>query len=801
MNELRYEKIAKELNLSPDQVRDTAQLFAEGATVPFIARYRKEVTGSLDEVVITAIRDRQQQLEELESRREAILASLTERNLLTDELQGKIAGAETISVLEDIYLPFRPKRRTRATIAREKGLEPLAIKIFAQDEMDPEAEAAAFIDPEKGVESAEDALAGARDIIAEWVNEDQEARARMRALFFEKGVLRSRVIAGKEETGIKYKDYYEWEEAIVKAPSHRVLAIRRGEREEFLSLRILPPEEDALAILTGLFVKGTTAASEQVRLAVQDSYKRLLSGAMETEIRLASKKRADETAIQVFADNLRQLLLSPPLGQQAVLAGDPGFRTGCKTVCLDRQGKLLHHETIFPLLSQKSREEAAITIRALCRRFASEAIAVGNGTGGRETEAFLRALELPPEVRIVMVNESGASIYSASPAAREEFPDQDVTVRGAISIGRRLMDPLAELVKIEAKAIGVGQYQHDVDQGELQRRLDDVVISCVNAVGVEVNTASAQLLSYVSGLGPALAENIVKHRDEQGPFRSRADLKKVRRLGPKAFEQAAGFLRIRDGANPLDASAVHPESYPIVEKMARDQACTVADLLADEVRRQKIKPELYATEKVGLPTLREILAELAKPGRDPRRQFESVVFAAGIEKIGDLLPGMKLSGVVTNITAFGAFVDIGVHQDGLVHLSELADSYVKSPGDVVKVSQQVEVTVLSVDLERKRISLSMKKTRGEKPLEKPGGEIDKPAHPHTGVGGIEKPPADGRHTDKAQTGEHRNRPPGSQGNSRQLHPPHQGQNKRGKEEPKPFHNPFAAAFRKDGIKE
>ncbi len=740
MHELRYEKIAKELNLSPGQVRDTARLFAEGATVPFIARYRKEITGSLDEVAITAIRDRQLQLEELDARREAILASLGERNLLTDELQEKIAAAETISVLEDIYLPFRPKRRTRATIARENGLEPLALRIFAQEEMNPEVAAAAFIDPEKGVESAEEALAGARDIIAEWVNEDQEARARMRTLFFEQGVLRSQVIAAKEKTGIKYKDYYDWDEAIVSAPSHRILAIRRGEREEVLSLRILPPEEEALAILTGIFIKGVTSVSEQVRLAVQDSYKRLLSGTMETEIRLVSKKRADETAIQVFADNLRQLLLAPPLGQQAVLAIDPGFRTGCKVVCLDRQGKLLHHETIYPLLSQKGREEAAATIRALCGRFASEAIAVGNGTGGRETEAFLRTLDLPGEIRIVMVNESGASIYSASPAAREEFPDQDITVRGAISIGRRLMDPLAELVKIEAKSIGVGQYQHDVDQGELQRRLDDVVVSCVNAVGVEVNTASAQLLSYVSGLGPALAENIVKHRDEAGPFRSRTELKKVRRLGPKAFEQAAGFLRIRDGVNPLDASAVHPESYPLVERMARDQACAVADLLADEGRRQRINPEGYVTDKVGLPTLREILSELAKPGRDPRRQFESVVFAAGIEKIGDLVAGMKLPGVVTNITAFGAFVDIGVHQDGLVHLSELADSFVKSPGDVVKVSQQVEVTVLAVDLERQRISLSMKKSPGER------GDKSVRSHP-------DKPQADGHHTEKEQTGD------------------------------------------------
>jgi protein Tex len=582
-----------------------------------------------------------------------------------------------------------------------------------------------------------------------------------------------------EETGIKYKDYYDWDEAIVKAPSHRVLAIRRGEREEVLSLRILPPEEDALAILTEIFIKGATLVSEQVRLAVQDSYKRLLSGAMETEIRLASKKRAEATAIQVFADNLRQLLLAPPLGQQAVLAIDPGFRTGCKVVCLDRQGKLLHHETIYPLLSQKGREEAAAKIRSLCGRFASEAIAVGNGTGGRETEAFLRTLDLPWEIRIVMVNESGASIYSASPVAREEFPDQDVTVRGAISIGRRLMDPLAELVKIEAKAIGVGQYQHDVDQGDLQRRLDDVVVSCVNAVGIEVNTASAQLLSYVSGLGPALAENIVQHRDEGGPFQSRAELKKVRRLGPKAFEQAAGFLRIRDGVNPLDASGVHPESYPLVERMALDQACTVADLLADEGRRQRISPERYVTANVGLPTLQEILSELAKPGRDPRRQFESVVFAAGIEKIGDLVAGMKLPGVVTNITAFGAFVDIGVHQDGLVHLSELADSFVKSPGDVVKVSQQVEVTVLAVDLERQRISLSMKKSTGE------GGE--RPVRSHTGTG----------RTEKSAAGERRNRPAAPQQTSRRPPP---GQSRPAKEEPQPFYNPFADAFRRDGIK-
>jgi uncharacterized protein len=700
MNELRYEKIAQA----------TAQLLEEAATVPFIARYRKEMTGSLDEVVITAIRDRLIQLEELESRREAILKSLTERDLLTDELQGKIATAETLAILEDIYLPFRPKRRTRATIAREKGLEPLAVKIFTQDDMDLTAAAATFIDAEKGVESVEEALAGARDIIAEWINEDQEARARLRDLFFNKSTIRSHVIPGKEATGIKYKDYYDWEEPISSARSHRILAIRRGEQEEYLIFRISPPEETAVAILENLFVRGTTASASQVKIAVHDGYKRLLSGSMETEIRLATKKKADEEAIRVFADNLRQLLLASPLGQRSVLAIDPGFRTGCKVACLDRQGKLLHHETIYPLLSEKARQDSAKAIQQLCSRLHIEAIAVGNGTGGRETEAFLRAIGLPKDIQIVMVNESGASVYSASKAAREEFPDHDITVRGAVSIGRRLMDPLAELVKIEPKAIGVGQYQHDVDQGELKQCLDDVVISCVNAVGVEVNTASAQLLSYVSGLGPSLAENIVKHRDDHGPFCSREELKKVRRLGPKAFEQAAGFLRVRDGLYPLDASAVHPESYPIVERMARDQGCSVSDLIQDETLRKRIELEKYVTDKIGLPTLRDIMAELAKPGRDPRQQFENVVFAEGIEKISDLIPGMKIPGVVTNITAFGAFVDIGVHQDGLVHLSELADGFVKSPKDVVKVNQKVEVTILAVDLERNRISLSMKKS-------------------------------------------------------------------------------------------
>lgn len=757
----RYKKIAGELNISPDQVRATALLLDEGGTIPFISRYRKEVTGSLDEVAITAIRDRLLQLEELESRREAILKSLTERNLLTDELQEALIAAETLSVLEDIYLPFRPKRRTRATIAREKGLEPLAVRIFSQETMDLAAEAAPFIDEGKGIADLEEALAGARDIIAEWVNENSDARAKIRSLFFEKGVIRSRVIPEKETGGIKYRDYYDWEEAISQVPSHRLLAMRRGEKEEVLTLHMAPPEEEALAILEALFVKSNTDAADQVRAAVRDSYKRLLLGSMETEVRLASKKQADETAIRVFADNLRQLLLAPPLGQKNVLAIDPGFRTGCKIVCLDRQGKLLHHETIYPLLSDRSRKEAGERITDLCGRFAIESIAVGNGTGGRETESFLRTLALPGSIPVVMVNESGASVYSASAVAREEFPDQDVTVRGSVSIGRRLMDPLAELVKIDPKSIGVGQYQHDVDQTDLKKCLDDVVVSCVNAVGVEVNTASAQLLSYVSGLGQALAANIVKHRNDNGPFHSREELRRVHRLGAKAFEQAAGFLRIQDALHPLDGSAVHPESYPVVERMAQDQGCTVLDLLTNAEHRQQISLDRYVDERIGLPTLRDIMEELAKPGRDPRQQFTNIAFAEGIEKIGDLKPDMKLPGIVTNITAFGAFVDIGVHQDGLVHLSELADQYVKDPRSVVKVGQAVDVTVLSVDLERNRISLSMKRERG-----------------------------------RIISGQ--NQPANDASSSRKPLQKTAGQSPKKKEAPVPFNNPFAEAFKRRG---
>lgn len=713
MNVLHIERIAGEMSLRPNQVGAVAGLLEEGATVPFIARYRKEATGELDEVAVAAIRDRLEQLAELDKRREAILSSLEERELLTPELRASLEQAQTLAVLEDIYLPFRPKRRTRATMAREKGLEPLARTLLAQTGTDPLAEAQTFISEEKGVATAEDALAGARDIIAELVSEDSATRARMRELYLKKGIIRSKLSAAdKEESGAKFKDYFDWSESADKAPSHRVLAMFRGESEGFLSLEIAPPEDEALRLLEAQFLKGKGPDSQQVLQAVHDSYKRLLGPSMETEARGELKRRSDEAAIAVFAENLRELLLASPLGQKRTLAIDPGIRTGCKIVCLDRQGKLLHTDIIFLQQSERQTREAEKKITDLARQFEIEAIAVGNGTGGRETEAFLRRLGLPASIPIVMVNESGASIYSASEAAREEFPDQDLTVRGAVSIGRRLMDPLAELVKLDPKSIGVGQYQHDVDQKALKRSLDDVVESCVNGVGVEVNTASRQLLSYVSGLGPQLAANIIAYRNENGPFKSRAELKKVPRLGPKAFEQCAGFLRIRDGRNPLDASAVHPESYPIVDQMARDLGCTVQDLMRDADLRAKIDLNRYITDKVGLPTLTDILNELAKPGRDPREKFEAFAFAEGINQIEDLKPGMRLPGIVTNVTAFGAFVDIGVHQDGLVHISQLSDQFVRNPADVVKVQQKVMVTVVEVDIPRRRIALSMKSNPG-----------------------------------------------------------------------------------------
>jgi uncharacterized protein len=715
MNEKHLAKIAEELKIKVGQVEATAVLLAEGATVPFIARYRKELTESLNEVAIAAVRDRLARLEELDKRRESILKSLEERELLTEALQEKIAEAETLSGLEDLYLPYRPKRRTRATVAKERGLEPLAEMLFKQEHgTDPLSEGAAFVDPEKGVDTSDDALSGARDIMAEWVNEDQVARAKMRALYEEKGIFRARVVAGKEGEGAKYRDYFDWEEPLARAPSHRVLALFRGEKEGFLTLRLSPSEQDALALLEPLFVKGDSAASQHVRRAVQESHKRLLASSMETEMRVACKERADAEAIKIFAHNLRELLLAPPLGQKKVLAIDPGIRTGCKVACLDRQGKLLHTATIYPFESEESRSTSAATLRTLCETYRTEAIAVGNGTGGRETVVLVRAIDLPEKLPVVMANESGASVYSASDLARKEFPDLDVTFRGAVSIGRRLMDPLAELVKIDPKSIGVGQYQHDVNQQALKRSLDDVVTSCVNAVGVDVNTASEELLTYVSGLGPQLARNVLRYRHEHGPLLSREDLKEVPRLGPKAFEQAAGFLRIRNGRNPLDASAVHPESYPVVEAMARDMACTVQDLLAYAVLRRRIDPARYVTQHVGMPTLKDILSELDKPGRDPRKDFEMVDFAEGIEKIEDLQPGMKLPGVVTNVTAFGAFVDVGVHQDGLVHVSQLSNRFVKDPRKVVRVNQRVSVTVLDVDLERKRIALTMKEEKKKK---------------------------------------------------------------------------------------
>ncbi len=701
-------KIAAELSISGNQVSATIELLDSDATVPFISRYRKEATGNLDEVKVMSIRDRIAQLRELDKRREAILKSLEERELLTDELKEKILAAETLSELEDIYLPFRPKRRTKATIAIERGLEPLAKKIFEQEDFDVFEVAEAFVNPEKEVETIDDALAGARDIIAAWINEDAPARAKMRELFLSQAVVRSQILKGKEEEGAKYKDYFEWEEPIRKSPSHRILAMRRGEAENILTLRIAPNDEVALEMLDDIFVIGDNDAADQVLNAIEDSYKRLLGPSMETEIRLDSKSRADSEAIRVFADNLRELLMYPPLGQHNVMAIDPGFRTGCKVVCLNRQGKLVHNEAIFPLDSEKRKDAATASVYKMCEDYSIEIIAIGNGTAGRETEAFIRALELSDDVIIEMVNEAGASVYSASEVARNEFPDYDLTVRGAVSIGRRLMDPLAELVKIDPKSIGVGQYQHDVDQSALRQGLDDTVISCVNGVGVEVNTASKELLTYVSGLGPTLAGNIVTHRNDKGPFKTRDELLKVTRLGPKAFEQAAGFLRIADADNPLDRSAVHPESYGIVSKMAKDLSCTVSDLIKNNELREKIKLTSYVTDSVGMLTLQDIMDELAKPGRDPREKFEHFSFDDSVHKIEDVTAGMKLPGVVTNVAAFGAFVDIGVHQDGLIHISEMADRFIKNPNEVVKVNQKVKVTVLDVDIDRKRISLSLK---------------------------------------------------------------------------------------------
>ncbi len=707
-------RIAQELGLAVGRAAAVVGLLDGGATVPFIARYRKEATGEMDEVQIAAVRDRLEQLRELDARRASILKSLAANGHLSPALKAAVEKAGTPTELEDLYAPYKPKRRTRATAARERGLEPLADFVFGNQDADPAAEAAKFVSEEKGVPDAAAALAGARDIIAERVSEDKDARASCRELFEKTAVLSSAVIRGKEEEGAKFRDYFEWKEPLAAAPSHRVLAIRRGEKEGFLFFRITVDEDAAVSRLERLFVRGNGGCGNAVREAVRDAWKRLLGPSLETEARLKSKEKADEEAIRVFAANAVELLMAPALGQKSVLALDPGFRTGCKLVVLDAQGKLLHHEVVFPTAgSPRQREDAGTRLRVLCSQFKVQAIAIGNGTASRETELFVRECGLPADVPVVVVNESGASIYSASEAAREEFPNEDITVRGAVSIGRRLMDPLAELVKIDPKSIGVGQYQHDVNQTALKRALDDTVVSCVNRVGVEVNTASKQLLSYVSGLNAGIAAEIVAYRDAHGAFRSRGELKRVPRLGEKTFEQCAGFLRIRGGEHPLDASAVHPERYALVERMAKDLGADVSALLADGRLRSRIRPEKYVSEDAGLPTLRDILGELEKPGRDPREKFEAFSFKEGVREISDLKEGMRLPGIVTNVTAFGAFVDVGVHQDGLVHVSQLSDRFVSNPADVVKVGQRVSVVVTEVDAARSRIGLSMK-TRPEK---------------------------------------------------------------------------------------
>jgi uncharacterized protein len=713
----KFRKIADELSVSEKQVKITIELLDEGGTVPFIARYRKEATGSLDEVQIAAIRDRKQQLEELDKRREAILKSMIELEKLTPELEKQIMEAETMTILEDIYLPFKPKRKTKASVAKEKGLQGLADFIMIQNSDDLYREALKYVNVDLGVSNAEEALSGARDILAEFMSEQPELRGKMRELFVQAGTFHSKLIKGKDTEGQKYKDYFDWSEPVKTAPSHRILALRRAEKEIILTLDIEVPEDNAIRILEDFYVKGSNPSSMQVQQAALDAFKRLIKPSMETEIRLLTKKQADTEAIRVFADNARQLLLAAPVGQKRIMAIDPGFRTGCKLVCLDNQGQLVDNTNIYPHNGTEAAKESAKTIKFLVDKYSIEAIAIGNGTAGRETETFVKSLQLT-DIVIVMVNESGASIYSASDVAREEFPDKDITVRGAVSIGRRLMDPLAELVKIDPKSIGVGQYQHDVDQNQLQSSLDDTVISCVNSIGVELNTASKQILSYISGLGPQLAQNIVDYRNKNGAFKRRSELRQVPRLGDKAFEQAAGFLRIRNAEHPLDSSAVHPERYALVEQMAKDLDCKVEELMKDEQFRQKIKLQSYVSETIGLPTLNDILKELAKPGLDPREQFETFSFSEGINSINDLHVGMNLPGIITNITAFGAFVDIGVHQDGLVHLSQMADKFIKDPNEVVKVSQKVMVRVTEVDVNRKRIALSMKSEKKPEPRPK-----------------------------------------------------------------------------------
>ena len=698
--------IAGELHLSEHAVENTLKLLDEGCTIPFISRYRKERTGGLDEVQITAISDRKERLQEIAKRKETITKTISEQQKMTPELQKRIDDCWEMTTLEDIYLPYKPKRRTRAQVAREQGLEPLATLLMMQREANPEQVAKRFV---KGdIATATDAIKGAQDIIAEQVSEDERSRNQVRSAFRREAFIESKVVKAKKDTdeAQKYSDYFEWEEPLKRCSSHRMLAMLRGQSEGILRISLTIDDEEAIQRLKHNFVRGNGSCQRLVGEAVEDGYKRLLLPSIETEFTNMSKEKADEEAIRVFAENLRQLLLSAPLGQKRVMGVDPGFRTGCKVVCLDAQGNLLHHEAIFPHPPVNHRMQASVHMQEMIKKYQIEAIAIGNGTASRETKEFVS--DVTKDIAVYVVSEDGASVYSASKVARDEFPDEDVTVRGAVSIGRRLMDPLAELVKIDPKSIGVGQYQHDVDQTKLKHSLDHTVESCVNLVGVNLNTASQQLLTYVSGLGPVLAQNIVDYRRENGAFTSRAQLKKVPRLGPAAYQQCAGFLRIPNAKNPLDNSAVHPESYSVVEKMAQDCHCTVSDLISHPEKRAQIDIKHYVTDDIGLPTLTDIMKELEKPGRDPREQIEEFEFDASVQTIDDLREGMELPGIVTNITNFGAFVDIGVHQDGLVHVSQLADRFVSDPTQVVRLHQHVRVRVIGIDLRRQRISLSMK---------------------------------------------------------------------------------------------
>ena len=706
MTEIFYSLISKALGIPARQVDKTLGLLDEGATIPFISRYRKEVTGGLDEVQIGDINDHYGKLKEVSKRKETILASIDEQGKLTPELKKRIETSWDSTELEDIYLPYKPKRQTKAEIARKKGLEPLATLLMLQTAQDSTKAASPYVKGE--VKDVREALQGARDIIAEWVNEDEQARNTVRNSFSRTAVISSKVVKGKEEEGSKYRDYFDFSEPLNRCSSHRLLALRRGEAEGFLRVSISPDAEGCIERLNRRFVKGRSDASAQVEEAVGDSFKRLLKPSIETEFANLSKMKADEEAIRVFSENLRQLLLSPPLGQKRVLGVDPGYRTGCKVVCLDAQGNLVHNEAIYPHPPQNEKGKAASKVAQLVSTYAIDAIAIGNGTASRETEQFITGIRYDRKVQVFVVSENGASVYSASKIAREEFPEYDVTVRGAVSIGRRLMDPLAELVKIDPKSIGVGQYQHDVEQGALKKSLDQTVESCVNLVGVDVNTASKHLLTYISGLGPTLAQNIVNYRAEHGPFASRRELLKVPRMGEKAFEQSAGFLRITSGKNPLDNSAVHPESYSIVEQMAKDLNCTVSELIANKELKKKLNLQKYVSATIGMPTLTDIMEELDKPGRDPRQTIKVFEFDPNVKKLEDLKEGMVLPGIVTNITAFGCFVDVGIKENGLVHISEMADRFITDPTQVVSMHQHVQVRVQSVDLVRKRVQLSMK---------------------------------------------------------------------------------------------